>query len=141
MQLKGDTKKPQEWLKQAAYDMKTAEAMFDGKRYIYAVFMCHLAIEKALKGLFTLNLNEVPPKTHNLIYLVEKIRLELPEKMYDFIFVLNGLSVPTRYPDDLQKLLKVHNKQKTGKVLEQTKETLKWLKAKLKKLFDISKNG
>ena len=126
-----NTKKPQEWLKQAAYDMKTAEAMFNSKRYIYAVFMCHLALEKALKDFFTLNLNQVPPKTHNLIYLVEKIQLELPEKLYGFIFTLNGLSVPTRYPDDLQKLLKDHNKQKTGKVLEQGKETLKWLKTKL----------
>ena len=131
MKPTGNTKKPQEWLKQAVYDMKTAEAMFNSKRYIYAVFMCHLAVEKALKGLFSLNLDQIPPKTHNLIYLVEKIQLELPGKLYDFIFTLNGLSVPTRYPDDLQKLLKDYNKQKTGKVLEQGKETLKWLKAKL----------
>ena len=130
MKSPGNTKKPLEWLKQATYDMKTAEAMYNSKRYIYAVFMCHLAIEKALKGLFTLKLNEVPPKTHNLIYLVEKIQPGLPENLYDFIFTLNGLSVPTRYPDDLQKLLKDHNKQKTGKVLEQSKETLKWLKAR-----------
>lgn len=34
--------------------MKTAEAMFNSKRYLYAVFMCHLAIEKALKGIYTL---------------------------------------------------------------------------------------
>jgi HEPN domain-containing protein len=131
MKSQENTKKPQEWMKQATYDMKTAEAMFSSKRYIYAVFMCHLAIEKALKGLLTRILKEVPPKTHNLIYLVEKIQLDLPEKLYDFIFTLNGLSVPTRYPDDLQKLLKDHDKQKTGKVLEQGKETLKWLKARL----------
>jgi len=81
--------------------------------------------------LVTRILNEVPPKTHNLIYLLEKTQLDLPEKMYDFIFTLNGLSVPTRYPDDLQKLLKDHNKQKTGKVLDQGKETLRWLKARL----------
>ena len=34
-----DTKRSQEWLRQAIYDMKTAEAMFNSKRYIYAVFM------------------------------------------------------------------------------------------------------
>ncbi len=42
--------KSKEWLKQADYDMDTADAMFDNKRYFYAVFMCHLSIEKALKG-------------------------------------------------------------------------------------------
>lgn len=28
-------KNPQEWLKQADYDMETAEIMFDNKRHIY----------------------------------------------------------------------------------------------------------
>lgn len=45
-------KRAQEWLRQSLYDMKTAEAMFIGKRYIYAVFMCHLSIEKVFKGLY-----------------------------------------------------------------------------------------
>lgn len=126
-----DTKRSQEWLKQAIYDMKTAEAMFNSKRYIYAVFMCHLSIEKVLKGLYTRILTEVPPKSHNLIFLIEKMKLELPENYYDFIFTLNGLSVPTRYPDDLQKLLKEYTKAKTGKVLEQAKEVLRWLRTKL----------
>ena len=38
------SKSPQEWLKQADYDIKTAEIMFDNKRHIYAVFICHLSI-------------------------------------------------------------------------------------------------
>jgi len=41
-----------EWLKQAEYDLETAEYLFSGGRYLYSVFMCHLAIEKALKGLY-----------------------------------------------------------------------------------------
>lgn len=124
-------KRAQEWLRQSSYDMKTAEAMFKSKRYIYAVFMCHLSIEKVLKGLYTQNLEDAPPKSHNLIFLIEKIQLELPEDIYDFVFMLNGLSVPTRYPDDLQNLLKVYSKAKTREVLDRAKEVLKWLKAKL----------
>ncbi|MHC4882584.1 MAG: HEPN domain-containing protein [Planctomycetota bacterium] len=61
-----------EWLKQADYDMETAEFMYGGKRYFYAVFMCHQSIEKALKGLFQKTLQSVPPKTHNLIFLLDK---------------------------------------------------------------------
>jgi HEPN domain-containing protein len=38
------SKSPQEWLKQADYDINTAEIMFDNKRYFYAVFMCHLSL-------------------------------------------------------------------------------------------------
>ena len=45
--------KYKEWLKQADYDMDTADAMHSSGRYFYAVFMCHLSIEKALKGPIT----------------------------------------------------------------------------------------
>jgi HEPN domain-containing protein len=65
--------KHHEWLKQADYDMDTADAMFTSGRYLYAVFMCHLSIEKSLKGLYSKELAEVPPKTHNLIYLLKKL--------------------------------------------------------------------
>lgn len=73
-------KLPEEWFKQADYDLETAEAMFNTGRYIYTVFMCHLSIEKALKGLFTKKLNQNPSKTHDLIYIVEKIELKFPTK-------------------------------------------------------------
>ena len=43
---------PGEWMRQADYALETAEAMLAANRNIYAVFMCHLAIEKALKGYF-----------------------------------------------------------------------------------------
>jgi HEPN domain-containing protein len=72
-------KQTQEWLKQSHYDMDTAEYMLEGGRRIYAVFMCHLAIEKALKGLYYENRREFPPKSHNLIYLLNQIGIRPPE--------------------------------------------------------------
>jgi len=124
---------PEEWLKQAAYDIKTAEVMFENKRYIYAIFMCHLSVEKVLKGLYAQKFNKIPPKTHNLIYLVEKIKIDLSDELYDFIFTLNGVSIPTRYPDEIDRMRKNYNKNKAKALLEKSKEALKWLKAKLKK--------
>ncbi len=119
-----------EWFKQADYDMETAEFMFKGERYFYTVFMCHLSIEKALKGLIIQKNKEAPPKTHNLLYLIEIIDLELPEDMYDFVFTLNRVSVLTRYPDNLQRMLNEYNVDTTEKILEKGKELLKWLKTK-----------
>ncbi len=126
-------KTPKEWFNQADYDMKSALILFENKRYIHAVFMCHLSIEKALKGLHVDILDQTPTKTHNLIFLVEKIKLEMSEELYDFIFTLNGVSVPTRYPDELKRLRKDYNKSKTLKLLENGKEALQWLKARLSK--------
>jgi HEPN domain-containing protein len=39
---------PEEWLRQADYDMDTADYMFSGGRYFYAVFMCHLTSVRVL---------------------------------------------------------------------------------------------
>lgn len=64
MEMHKKIKPPKEWFEQAEYDLKTAEAMFKSRRYIHAVFMCHLCIEKALKGLYTKRLSQTPPKTH-----------------------------------------------------------------------------
>lgn len=119
-----------EWFKQADYDMDTAEFMFSGDRYFYSVFMCHLSIEKALKGLYIRKFKDAPPKTHNLLYLLEFIDLDLPEDMYDFVFTLNRVSVLTRYPDNLQKMLEDYNKEKTNEILGKSKELLRWLKEK-----------
>jgi HEPN domain-containing protein len=104
--------------------------MFDNRRYIYAVFMCHLAIEKALKGLYQERLGEVPPKVHNLVFLVEKIGLDMPEALYEGLFSLNRVSVPTRYPDDLKKMQKEYNKHAASTIFGQTKAILRWLKTK-----------
>jgi hypothetical protein len=82
------------------------------------------------KGLYAQSLDKLPSKTHNLVLLTEKIRLDLPEGLYDFVFRLNGVSVPTRYPEDIERLKKDYNKRNTGSMLKLGKETLKWLKRK-----------
>ena len=123
-------KPPEEWLRQAEYDLETADAMFKTGRYIYTVFMCHLSIEKALKGLYAEKFKKNPPKIHNLNYFCEKTGLNPPQKLGNFIDKLNSLSVPTRYPDLLEKLIKDYEKELTEKMLNQTKELLEWLKKK-----------
>jgi HEPN domain-containing protein len=117
-----------EWLKQADYDMDTAEFMANGGRYFYAVFMCHLAIEKALKGLYQQNLQEIPPKTHNLIYLLNKIGLRPDENTGRVITRLNEANIATRYPDDIDKLQSNYTQEITAQILAQAKEALKWIK-------------
>ena len=123
-------KPPDEWLTQANYDMDTAAYMFKGGRYMHTVLMCHLSLEKALKGVYAAKLDKEPPKTHNLLYLLEKMKLTLPEDLFDFISTLNRVSVPTRYPDDLQRILKDYDKKKTKEVLDQSKGVLRWLSAR-----------
>lgn len=120
--------KHEEWLKQADYDMGTADAMFQSGRYFYAVFMCHLSIEKSLKGLYTKVLEEIPPKTHNLIYLLDKIGKKPEQELEKFVIKLNTASVATRYPDDLAKIQAAYTEDITKKMITKSKEVLAWVK-------------
>ena len=120
--------KHKEWLKQADYDMDTADAMHSSGRYLYAVFMCHLSIEKALKGLYYKVLDEVPPKTHNLFYLLNKIGKRPEQELEKFIIKLNTASVATLYPDDLAKIQAAFTEEITRNFITKSKELLKWVK-------------
>ena len=58
------------WAATANYDLQTADAMYKAGRYLYVVFMCHLAIEKMLKAILAQKYpKDVPPRVHNLIHL------------------------------------------------------------------------
>jgi HEPN domain-containing protein len=119
----------EQWFTQADYDLDTAEYMLKGERYFYAVFMVHLAVEKALKGLWQARLQAMPPKTHNLLYLMEKIGVQAPAGVDQFLTTLNDVSVPTRYPDDLQKILADYSEVAVREILAKSREVLSWIKA------------
>ena len=120
--------RPEEWLKQADYDIDTAEFMFSGGRYFYAVFMCHQSIEKAIKGLYQKKLGEMPPKVHNLIYLLNKISVKPPEDIGKFIVKLNEANIATRYPEDIDKLQKDDTQSVDEEIIVKSKEVLQWIK-------------
>jgi len=124
-------KSSQEWSSQAEYDMETAIAMLDSGRYIYCVFMCHLSIEKSLKALYAKKLGKNPSKTHSLVYLAQSLHLDLPEKIKEFLEILDSVSVPTRYPEELEKLIKEYTENKAKNILDESREASKWLKQKL----------
>lgn len=108
--------------------MDTAEFMHSGGRYFYSVFMCHLAIEKALKGLYQHKLGQIPPKTHNLVYLLACLKLRPEEKTGTFMVKLNEANIATRYPEDLAKLQKNYTAEVCADILTRARETLQWIK-------------
>ena len=121
---------PQEWLTQADYDFQTAQAMFSAQRYIYTIFMAHLAIEKALKGIYQKKFQTIPPKAHNLTYFLDKNALKLPEDLGEFVSKLDQASVATRYPEELTKLQRIYTEEVVKKMLIKAKEVLEWLRKK-----------
>ncbi len=123
-----DANKYKEWYYQSDYDLETAADMLKSGRNVYCIFMCHLSLEKVLKGLLIKKTGEYPTKTHSLIYFVEKLDLQLSDDYYEFLFILNKISVPTRYPDDLGKLITSYTRERTESILTKTKEIQSWIK-------------
>ncbi|MFQ5640797.1 MAG: HEPN domain-containing protein [bacterium] len=95
------------WIAGSDYDLTTAKHMLDTGRYIYVVFMCHLALEKMLKAHVELHEDKAPPKIHHLKMLADRSGLKIPDKFKDIILELNETSIPTRYPEELQSSLAV----------------------------------
>ncbi|MBI2434355.1 MAG: HEPN domain-containing protein [Candidatus Hydrogenedentes bacterium] len=123
---------PREWFIQAEYDLDTARAMFDSGRNVYAVYMCHLSMEKALKGLYQEKYEKIPPKTHDLRYLLEKIGLRPSETQEKFLIRLNSAGVTTRYPEELSKLFKIYPEDIVRDYLASTKELVAWAAQQLR---------
>ena len=119
------------WLDIAQYDLDTAETMLNGGRWLYVVFMCQQAVEKLVKGLYVLYVDDNVPKTHNIRVLIEKFENLLPEAVSEeqyglfedlTIHYLNG-----RYADYKQKLSESVNEQVATDFLKHAKEAFAWL--------------
>ena len=78
------------WKDTAIDDLESIDYLFEGKKYVQALFFAHLALEKILKALWVKNNKEnFPPKTHNLTYLYENSNIELSEEQTDFLQTMN----------------------------------------------------
>jgi len=116
-----------EWYFQSDYDLETALNMLQSGRNIYCIFMCHLSLEKALKGLFIKRLNQFPPKIHDLMYFVEKLALEPEDIHMNFLIWLTTMDITTRYPEDLRNMIKKYSNELTNSVYQQSKEVQQWI--------------
>jgi HEPN domain-containing protein len=132
--MNDDTEKAKNnWLDSAQYDYDTAANMLEARRYIYAVFMCHLCLEKALKAACQDRTGEMPPRTHDLESLMELAGLMPDEDMDGFISELSNISVITRYPTDFNRTLREFSRQRAEDIFKGTTEVFDWIKRQLKR--------
>lgn len=116
------------WINGAVDDLESAEILIERKRMLHGLFFCHLVIEKILKAHVVKISQEIAPRTHNLIHLLEEAHLELSESEEIFLGILMKYQLQGRYPDYnpiIPDKLIVQN------YLKQTENLLQWLKKKL----------
>ena len=117
----------------ADYDMKTAQSMFDAKRYPYTLFMCHLSVEKLLKAIIVKQTSKHAPYTHNLVELGKNSKIDFKEAEQVLLADLKEFNLEARYPEWRKDFYKKANRKYTEKYLLQTKVLFLWLKKYLKK--------
>ena len=65
------------WIESSDEDYNVMKVLYNNKKNSYCLFFGHLVIEKLLKALYTKNNKNAPyaPKSHDLLYLTERIGL------------------------------------------------------------------
>lgn len=121
------------WLGLAEYDLKTAKAMLDARRYLYVAFTCQQGIEKILKALYVKEKGKTPPYTHNLIKLLNTLSIspKVDGENKKFMESLNSYYIESRYTEELVEISKLLTKKTAEDVFSKTKELFLWLKEKV----------
>lgn len=106
--------------------------MYKTGRYLYVLFMCQQAVEKLLKGLAQQETGIIPPKIHDLERLSIMANVKPDAKQLELFRVLNGYYIESRYPEEIEMLMKEIDMEIARSYLKETEEILEWLKQKLK---------
>ena len=119
------------WFDIAEYDLETAGAMYDKGRWLYVVFMCQQAVEKLVKGLYLLYVDDNIPRVHNIRAVFEefedKLQVSVPPEKYTLFDTLSRYYLNNRYPEYISKLSSQINEPTAKTILAETREAFTWL--------------
>ena len=104
-----------------------ARHLFEKGDYPYALFFGHLSIEKLLKAIFVKKFDEAPPYSHRLVFLAEKIGLDMSSERLELLEVITDFHLEARYPDEKFTFYKKCTKEFTDKHLRRIGGLRRWL--------------
>ena len=100
-------------------------------RWLYVAFMCQQAIEKLVKGLYILYLDDNIPRTHNIGSIVgnfeKMLPVEIPLETRSLFVKLSTCYLNNRYPEYKDKLGSQIKEPEAKALYSQTQEVFAWL--------------
>lgn len=118
-------KEVDDWLELAKNDFNAAKDSFKSKHFDWACFQMQQSVEKALKAILMLKEKRII-KTHDLVFLAEKVQLPLEYK--EICKELTLMYLPVRYPDSAE----IKNiQQKAERYLNLVEAVLRWTEKQL----------
>ena len=116
------------WVRTAEDDWLSVEALLKTKRYMHCLFWAHLTIEKLAKAHWVKNNQDnIPPKIHNIVWLLEKSNVDLGKNTMKYLAYFNDFQLSSRYPDYINRLYQVCTETFTKQELKKVKEIRKCL--------------
>lgn len=112
------------WQEGAKEDFEAAKQLIAVDKMRHGLFFAHLAIEKLIKAKVCQTTNQVAPRIHNLVRLVEITGLDLPEPILDILAEMNEFNLEGRYP---MPFLGPISKPEADNYIMKTEEVLQWL--------------
>lgn len=121
------------WVESAAYDLEAGRSLLESKKFPYALFFAHLAIEKVLKAIVVKETGEHAPYTHSLVLLAKRANIDMTEQMLDQLAEYMEFHIEARYPDEKKDFYKKCTKEFATKKIAEMDRVYKWLTQKLSK--------
>ena len=118
------------WIKTSNEDYEVCLLLIESKKYLHALFLAHLSLEKLVKAHWVRdNENSFPPKIHNLVSLIKQTETELSDDQLVFLTILNDFQIQGRYPYYKLKIHKLLSKDYVDELIEKFKEVRECLLA------------
>jgi HEPN domain-containing protein len=112
------------WRDGSVDDLEAARTLLVAGKIRQAGFFVHLAIEKALKACVASVTRDLPPRSHDLLFLVERSGLELGGPQRDFIGRVQVYCLEGRYPTEQPP---APSEQSVADDLQEATEMIQWL--------------
>ena len=119
------------WVNASRYDLVTAKALLESRRYVYVLFMCQQCMGKLLKAHVTLHTGELAPRIHHLVPLGEMSGQKLSVEDRTLLERLSLYYLQSRYPPEIQTLAKTVKRVMAADYLRQTEALWKRLRRRL----------
>lgn len=116
------------WVKQSDNDWRVVQDLFKLKHYSYALFYCHLSLEKLLKAIVVQETKEQSAFTHDLLMLVQNAGIKLSDEQQKQLNEITTFNIRVRYDDIKYQFYKKATVSYAGKYIEITKTLRVWLK-------------
>lgn len=98
------TKQIDYWQRTSESDLETASILISSGKFIEGLFFCHLCIEKIIKAIVVKQIQDIPPRSHDLFYLINLAKLDFTEPQSEFMQILMKYQLEGRYPEHYPRI-------------------------------------